>query len=81
MKMEEYFRDIGRLLDESMKLIDRTIEESKGEKKEMYTDYRKDLREMGAMLYRLIGKMRMDRVFNPEAAGILLSIISVQPGE
>ena len=75
MKLEEFFRDMGRLLDETMKIIDKTIEQSKGNKKQIFLDYRKNVREMAATLGSLILKMRMDRVFDPETAeGLLLTI-------
>lgn len=78
MKLEEYFRDIAILLDESMAIIEKTIRESKGERKELYLDYRKSIREMGGLLYQLIGKMRMDKVFDPETAEALITVIPEQ---
>jgi hypothetical protein len=76
MKLEEFFRDMTKLLDESMKIIDNTIAKEKGEKKEIYKDYRKSIREMGAILGSLILKMRMDRVFDPKTAEGLQLLIS-----
>lgn len=46
MKLEEFFRDMMRLLEESIKIIDNTIAKEKGEKKKIYKDYRKSIREM-----------------------------------
>ena len=81
MKLEEFFRDMIRLLDETMRVINKTIDESTGEKKELYLDYRKNIRDMGVLLYQLIGKMRMDRVFDPETSEGLLLLISKPLGE
>lgn len=74
MKMAEVLRDIHMLIDEALKVVDETIAKSTGEKKETYLEYRKDFREMGVLLYRIIGKMRMDKRFDPEEEKALMTM-------
>ena len=59
--------DMMRILDESMKLVNKKIAESKEEhERQAYQDYMQHVRNLGVSVYTLIGKMRMDRVLDPK---------------
>jgi hypothetical protein len=64
--------EIMKLADEIAKSIRSQITSAKDERtRSAYEDYQRDLREIAASIYGLIGKMRMDRVLDPEEiAGI-----------
>lgn len=72
MELAKIVADSMLLLDEAMKIVTRKIVESKDQQERQgYEDYRRHIRELGSSIYTLIGKMRMDRILDPDELVVL----------